>query len=57
MNIILSFLWFVFGVAGFIYWWTTEHDLNGYIIFSILIGIFLGPFTWIIGYFIHGRKQ
>lgn len=52
---LLFFIWWLVGVVGFIYWWTSDYDLAiSNLIFSFLVG-FAGPFTWIAGYFIKGR--
>lgn len=53
--IILCILWYVIGVSGFIFWWTREFDFeNRDIPMSLMIGI-VGIFSWIIGWFIHGK--
>ena len=54
----LSFLWWACGVGGFVFWWTGEHDLTTQDLgFAILVGAVLGPFTWLMGWFIHGTGR
>lgn len=56
--IICFIFWFILGVSGFIFWWTAQHNLTiGELMFSVLPGITLGPFAWIVGYFIHGDRS
>jgi hypothetical protein len=49
--------WFILGTSGFFYWWSHEWSTNNFPIgIMILEGLVLGPFTWIVGAFIHGGK-
>jgi len=53
--IFMIFIWFVMGSGSFIFWWTKDHDLGVVeLLLSILCG-FLGPFSFLIGWMIHGR--
>ena len=54
----LCFLvWWVIGVAGFVFWWTSQFDFTvGETGFAAFVGL-SGPFAWIIGYVIHGPDQ
>jgi hypothetical protein len=48
--------WWIIGVCGYIYWWTREFDLKvSDAPFSMIIGLTLGPITWIAGFAIHGN--
>jgi uncharacterized membrane protein len=50
----LVIVWYVLGVAGFIYWWTSEYDLTmGNLVSGCIFGV-IGPVTWIVGWSIHG---
>jgi hypothetical protein len=47
-------LWWAVGVAGFVFWWTNEHDLEiGDLTLGVIAGV-MGPLTWPIGWCIHG---
>ena len=50
MELILFVLWLVCGVAGFIYWWTKEHDFTSDDILFALIAAILGPVAWLEGW-------
>lgn len=49
-------IWLVLGSSGFIYWWTSQHDLTIYQLPLILGTALMGPFSWLFGYFIHGKS-
>lgn len=55
--IILIFIWWFVGVLGFIYWWTTENDLTGLSLLGSFCAGFMGPVTWICGYFIYSKDD
>ena len=49
--------WWTIGVAGFVFWWTKEHNLK---LADMILGFgvgFLGPFSWVYGYLIHGQSH
>ena len=53
--IILCMVYYVSGISGFIYWWTTDYDLDLIkFLFSFYLGL-AGPFTWLAGWCIHGK--
>ncbi len=54
--IALCLLWYISGVWGFIYWWTTEYDLELEEFLLALVEGFLGPVTWLLGAFFHGSS-
>ena len=55
--ILCCFCWYCLGIWGFIFWWTTEHDFTSKeILLCFLVGA-AGPIAFIVGYFIHGRKN
>ena len=57
MIYLLLVAWFSTGMAGFAFWWTTHYDLTtGEIPLLTLTGL-VGPFSWVIGYFIHGTRD
>ena len=46
-------VWWMIGVAGFLFWWTKEFSFNSDEIgIAILVG-FIGPLAWVIGVFTH----
>lgn len=50
-------LWYCIGVAGFVFWFTKDHDIG---IFEAVVGLFagiMGPFAWPFGYWIHGDRS
>lgn len=49
--------WWVVGVAGFVFWWTKDYDLE---LVDVLLGFgagVAGPISWMFGYSIHGRSR
>lgn len=46
-------LWYIIGMASFIYWWTSEHDFDTSLIPLCLFFGFFGLITFIIGADIH----
>lgn len=50
-------LWYVVGCAGFVYWWTTEHKFRVYDLDIMLFAGFIGPFSWFVGWNIHGKGR
>lgn len=58
LTILLLLVWYVIGVAGFLYWYTSRNDFISdlsLITIAILSGV-LGVFNWIIGYVVSHRK-
>jgi hypothetical protein len=57
MIILTCILWWLIGMAGFIFWWTKDDDLDSNtLLFSFFVGL-SGPLTWLIGFFIHGSTS
>lgn len=56
-EVILLTLWYIAGITGFIYWYTTEFNLKEDDIPMMLMLGFIGPVAWIIGYLLHGRPN
>jgi hypothetical protein len=52
---LIAFVWYAFGVASFIFWWTREFDLTTEEIGTCLYAGLLGPIAWILGSTIHGE--
>lgn len=51
--IFIVIIWWVLGVAGFIFWWIKEFDLtNEEILIAMLVGV-LGPLSWAFGFMVH----
>jgi hypothetical protein len=51
-------MWFLSGISGFIYWWTTEYDLGlSDAIFAVCVMSWLGPLMWGIGWTVHGKTR
>lgn len=49
--------WWVVGVAGFVFWWTKDYNLE---LVDVLLGCVVGtvgPISWVFGYFIHGQPR
>lgn len=54
---LVAILWYASGVASFIYWWTTQHDLSpDDLLIGLLVGI-IGPLAWPVGYSVHGERK
>jgi hypothetical protein len=49
-------IWYVCGLAGFIYWWTREFPLTWRRIPLMLLCGSMGPLTWLVGWNIHGKE-
>ena len=57
ITLLLVLAWIVIGIGGFVFWWTKDFDFTTHdIFFGISTGVALGPFSWIIGFFIHGNS-
>jgi len=54
--ILLIIAWYLVGIWGFVYWWTTDNDLTSNELgLTLAVGI-SGPISWIGGWYIHGDK-
>ena len=56
LYIILATLWYVSGVASFIYWWTKDCDVKSLEVILLVIVGFIGIFAFPLGYLIHGKQ-
>lgn len=54
---ITAVLWYISGVASFIYWWTTDRDLETSTLWLMLLVGVCGPFAFPMGYLVHGKKM
>ena len=54
MNVLYFMLWYIVGLATFIYWVTKEYDLTLSILPLLFFCGFGGPFNFIVGWLIHG---
>jgi hypothetical protein len=52
---IVLILWYVSGIASFVFWWTRSENLADYlfVFFVAFFAGFTGPFAWVTGYCIH----
>ncbi len=55
--IFICITYYITGIGGFVYWWTTEFDLDTRQLLTALGAGFMGPFAWIVGYLIHKQKS
>jgi len=55
LGIFIFIIWYLAGVASFIYWWTTDMDFEKGDIPLALVAGFIGPIAFLAGYSIHGR--
>ena len=58
MVLLVAFIWYVIGITGFIYYWTSRNDLTAdlnLIVTLILSGV-LGVFTWVAGAIVCSPK-
>jgi len=55
LTIMFWIIWYMLGVAGFIYWWTKDNCLS---LLTLLVALtafgLAGPITWPMGWLIHG---
>jgi hypothetical protein len=57
LTLLILAAWIVVGMAGYVYWWTTEFDFEtSEIPMAFCMGFFMGPLTWIVGGFIHSDR-
>lgn len=57
MIVTLYVIWYVVGVASFVYWWTKDHDLQlGEVIVAMFVGL-IGPIAFLAGSYIHGGSE
>ncbi len=52
---LLLILWLLIGAFGFHFWWTTQFEFTFDEFFLMLIVSILGPFSWVVGSFVHGE--
>ena len=49
-----ALIWYISGVASFVYWWTNQNDfMTRHIPLCLSVGLF-GPIAFPVGYIIHG---
>ena len=49
--------WYLTGVSGFLYWYTSEYDFTSEeVLLAVTVGI-IGPISWVAGWLIHGEKE
>ena len=53
--LIVGIIWYIVGVLSFIYWWTSELDLDfNALLFGFFVGL-IGPIAFVFGYLVHGE--
>jgi high-affinity Fe2+/Pb2+ permease len=59
LAVVLAVLaWWTVGVAGYVFWWTREHDLQSDdLAVGLFIGLALGPLAWLVGWHVHGSHN
>jgi hypothetical protein len=51
--IFAAVIWWLLGVVSMIYWWRTQYDVTRVtLVLAALVG-FLGPFAFVVGWFLH----
>lgn len=53
----LVLAWNLIGYAGFVFWFTREFDFDVAAALVGLIAAVSGPFSWLIGWSIHGPTR
>lgn len=56
MYLALLLLWYVVGVAGFVFWWTRDYDLTTHHIVNACLAGVMGPISFVVGFLIHGES-
>lgn len=56
LMVLLCILWYISGVASFVYWWTKDYDFSASEILLAALSGGYGPIAFIIGYTIHGTN-
>lgn len=57
MIITAAILWSLIGMSGFAFWWTKDYDLSASELPIMICSAVMGPISWVLGYFIHSKKQ
>ena len=53
-DVLLAFAaWYLCGVAGFLYWWTEDFQVDGRAVIDALAFGVMGPVTLLAGWMIH----
>jgi hypothetical protein len=53
--LIVGIIWYIVGVLSFIYWWTSELDLDfNALLLGFVVGL-IGPIALVFGYLVHGK--
>lgn len=57
MILTISILWYLVGIFGFVYWWTTDYDLEIKEMFLALAVGIVGPLSFVMGFMVHGKSK
>lgn len=49
--------WYVLGIAGFVYWWTHDWNLEIRDLGLAAMAGTLGPFAWVAGWCLHAPQK
>lgn len=49
-------VWYLIGIAGFIYWCTKDYEITWSDVPTMLMAGCTGPVAWFYGWQIHGKK-
>ena len=56
MEYLIAIAWWLSGYASFVFWWTTDYDLKVEDAIGGLFYAVTGPFTFVLGWLIHGKS-
>ena len=57
MILTICILWYLIGLASFVYWHTLRHDLTTGDVVAALVAALVGPITFIIGWNVYGEER
>jgi hypothetical protein len=55
--VLILIFWYITGLAGFIFHWTSDYDLTTDEIPMMLFSAIIGPLTYPLGAYIHGKSK
>lgn len=49
--------WMLTGSGSFIFWWTSDYDLEVKDLFMVIFASIFGPISFVVGFIIHGPRN
>ena len=51
--ILAALVWYACGVAGFLWWWRADDEVDGVVLADSLAFGLMGPLNWLTGWLVH----